>query len=951
MPEINFTCPKCGVEIEADEVAAGSVSQCPSCEFPVMIPMPGIKAGKKIGGYEIIRRLGAGGMGEVWLARQTAMDRKIALKILSPALTTNVKFVERFLKEVKTSAKLEHSNIVTAHDAGVDGTVHYLAMSYVDGVLLEDHLKFKKILPEKEALRIVRSIAEALNYAWTEFHIIHRDVKPSNIMLDRKGTAKLMDMGISKSLFDETSLTITGTTVGTPFYMSPEQARADDNIDCRTDIYSLGATLYHLVTGEVPYNGSTVLEILTKLITSPFSPPQSKNPELSAACSALIEVMMEKNPDMRPKDWNAAIEDIDLVIAGKFPRTKRPDAGTYPDMQTTNIQTPNCKTIEQPLLSETARNETTEGQKKRNSMVMVVAAFSAVIAVVLITGFVIMNNSNKLSNGKKLIGEIKTAGVEPATKKDFEKVPAKSEAIAKIPGNDSVVPPKQMSIDLGGGMNMDFVLVQPGKFTMSNNKGDQHEVTLTKAYWIGKFEITQEQYEKLTGVNPSYYKYSGKDAPIENVSWFDAVEFCRKLTDKGGKSLTKGHVFRLPTEAEWEYAARGGQNSQGFEYSGSNTLSEVASSDRSYPVGRKKPNELGIHDMSGNVSEWCADWTGPFTGEPVTDPSGPSSGLRRIIRGGCCSNRNTELFRNAHRDATEPENRSSAVGFRVVFPDLSQAPKEEIDEMKTSAIASPTKKDYENIPAKSEAIAKIPGNDSVVPPKQMSVDLGCGVKMDFVLVQPGKFMMGGKWGHLEVTLTKPYWIGKFEVTQEQYQRVTGTNPSKFKDSGMDAPVESVSWYDAVEFCKNLSEKEGKALPDGNVFRLPTKAEWEYAAIGGQNSKGFKYSGSNTSDDAAWCKNNSGDKTNPVGKKIPNELGLYDMSGNVREWCHDWFGEYPVGKVTDPTGPATGEKRVNRSGSWRDEDISCVSINFFGIVPDYRGSSVGLRLAIGYPLPE
>ena len=272
MSEISFNCSKCGVEIETDESFAGSVAQCPNCNSTVMIPMAGIRPGMKVAGYEIIRRLGAGGMGEVWLANQTAMGRKVALKILSPALTSDQDFVNRFLKEIQTAAKLEHTNIVTAFDAGVDGKIYYLAMSYVDGVLLDDLLTTDKRIPEKEALRIIRSIAEALCYAWIKFQMLHRDIKPANIMLDSDRTAKLMDMGISKSLSEEKGITMAGIVVGTPYYMSPEQTRGDSDMDCRADIYSLGATLYHLVTGEVPYDAPTSMGILTKHITDPFPP-------------------------------------------------------------------------------------------------------------------------------------------------------------------------------------------------------------------------------------------------------------------------------------------------------------------------------------------------------------------------------------------------------------------------------------------------------------------------------------------------------------------------------------------------------------------------------------------------------------------------------------------------------------------------------------------------------
>ncbi len=336
MPEIVFTCPKCQAEIEAESSFAGSVAQCPSCSSTVLIPMPGIAPGMRIAGYEIVRRLGAGGMGEVWLANQTAMDRKVALKILSPALTSNPEFVERFLKEVRTAAKLEHPNIVTAFDAGVDGSVYFLAMSFVEGALLDDLLTVDKRIPEKEALRIVRCIGEALRYAWDKFQMLHRDIKPANIMLGTDKVPKLLDMGISKSLSEDNGLTMTGMIVGTPHYMSPEQAKADCPIDCRSDIYSLGATLYHLVTGEVPYDSTSAMAILMKHMSEPFPPPQEKNPDLSDACAVLLEVMMAKKPESRPADWNAVIEDMDLVSAGEFPRTKRPAVGQSVVMQMTN---------------------------------------------------------------------------------------------------------------------------------------------------------------------------------------------------------------------------------------------------------------------------------------------------------------------------------------------------------------------------------------------------------------------------------------------------------------------------------------------------------------------------------------------------------------------------------------------------------------------------------------
>jgi formylglycine-generating enzyme required for sulfatase activity len=204
-------------------------------------------------------------------------------------------------------------------------------------------------------------------------------------------------------------------------------------------------------------------------------------------------------------------------------------------------------------------------------------------------------------------------------------------------------------------------------------------------------------------------------------------------------------------------------------------------------------------------------------------------------------------------------------------------------------------------------------------PASLTLDLGKGVTMKLVLIRPGTFIMGSpdsEQGHRanespqhEVIITKPFYMGVTEVTQAQYEAVMGTNPSKSK--GPTIPVESVTWDEAVLFCRKLSEKTG------NAFRLPTEAEWEYACRAGSKTR-FSFGDSEgVLGDYAWYKINSGSKTRPVGQKKPNAWGLYDMHGNVWEWCEDWYGEYPKGTFSDPLGPATGSARVNRGGSRGD----------------------------------
>lgn len=331
MPEIVFECPICKVEIEADQSMAGDSAVCPNCDGTIMIPLQGISKGMNIGGFELEEKLGTGGMGEVWRAKQLSIDRQVALKILSPGLVNNQEFVGRFLREGKNSGKLDHPNLITAFDAGMDKGVYYLAVSFVEGINLSDKIKMDKVLPEAEALEIIKSISEALEYAWTEHKILHRDIKPSNIMIDKKGTPKLMDMGISKSITENCDLTMSGVIMGTPYYISPEQALAKPDVDFRTDIYSLGATLYHIVTGRVPYDADTALSIITMHITDKFVLPEYINPNISAHCSTLIQIMMARKPNDRQNSWAQVIKDVKLVIAGDAPETQLKEKGVVAD--------------------------------------------------------------------------------------------------------------------------------------------------------------------------------------------------------------------------------------------------------------------------------------------------------------------------------------------------------------------------------------------------------------------------------------------------------------------------------------------------------------------------------------------------------------------------------------------------------------------------------------------
>lgn len=282
----------------------------------------------RLGGYEVLSRLGRGGMGVVYKARQTSVNRIVALKVLPSSLSKDRNYLERFSREAKVAAKLNHPNAVSVLEFGESGGLYYYAMEYVEGANVRTILEREGKIDEREALAIVLQIAQALEHAHS-LSIIHRDIKPENMMVMQDGTAKLCDLGLARqTAAEDASLTQSGAVMGTPYYMSPEQARGEKNLDIRTDIYSLGVTLFHMVTGQVPFTGTSIATIMAKHITQ--EPPLASDvePQVSLSTSRLIKKMMEKEPRRRHQDPAELIEGINRILSGApvsiFPRKIAP---------------------------------------------------------------------------------------------------------------------------------------------------------------------------------------------------------------------------------------------------------------------------------------------------------------------------------------------------------------------------------------------------------------------------------------------------------------------------------------------------------------------------------------------------------------------------------------------------------------------------------------------------
>lgn len=287
----------------------------------------GIKESKvtanQIPGYRILGKLGAGAMAVVYKAKQLSLDRTVAIKVLPKRFSENPDYVRRFYQEGKAAASLNHNNIVQAHDVGETGGRHYFVMEYVEGKTIYEDLAEGKIFSEDRALDITIQVAHALAHAHAR-ELIHRDVKPKNIMISTAGVVKLADMGLARQISDiKAAQSEAGKAYGTPYYIAPEQIRGELDIDGRADIYSLGATLYHMVTGRVPFEAPNPSDVMRKHLKENLIPPDHINTSLSAGISEVIEIMMAKDKDDRYSSAEVLLTDLEAVRNGQPPLQAR----------------------------------------------------------------------------------------------------------------------------------------------------------------------------------------------------------------------------------------------------------------------------------------------------------------------------------------------------------------------------------------------------------------------------------------------------------------------------------------------------------------------------------------------------------------------------------------------------------------------------------------------------
>ncbi len=613
--------------------------------------------------YEVLRELGRGGMGVVYLAKNKLMDRLEVLKVVNNRLSDCPGTAERFLGEIRSAARLNHANVVAAYSAVQSGDSLAFAMEYVEGEDLARLVQTQGPLPVVDACNYIQQAAVGLQHAF-EKEMVHRDIKPENLILARDGNRrilKVLDFGLAKvtrARNEDTGLTDDGAMLGTPDYVAPEQTLDAANADIRADVYSLGCTLYYLLTGAPPFKGRSLYEVLQAHQSMVATPLNLVRPEVPEELAAVVRKMMAKDPAQRYQTPMALVQALAAFV----------EQGAKGGVA--------------PKSSPSKRKWLIGGGIAGGVLLIGLLGLLAggVFRVKTPEGTLVVEvnvpNPDVYVDGKKMTvrwdqgGKKAEIRVQPGTRE------------VEVTKDGFTAFGKRVTLSDGGSLVLEARLepkprVEPGpggqpkagEGSRAGEERDDNALKLklcwcptgtTPGFWMGKYEVTQSEWAGLMGSMPTHALDKGKGDrhPIYYVSHDDATEFCRKLTDRERKAgrLPKGWAYRLPTEAQWEYACRAGTttatafgdklDSTQANFNGDwphNGAPKGPNRAKAVEVGSFRPNAWGIYDMHGNVGE--------FTATPGRHRGGSWYDSGR----NCCS----EIF------IPDPPNASEHVGFRV----------------------------------------------------------------------------------------------------------------------------------------------------------------------------------------------------------------------------------------------------------------------------------------------
>ena len=846
-----------------------------------------LQMGARLGHYRIVSLLGRGGMADVYRAEDERLGREVALKAVPPEFARDPERVERFEREVRAAAGLTHPNIVTVYEFGQGEGQHFYTMELMPGGDLKARIReHPDGMPAAEAVSVAAVVARALDYAHKR-GFVHRDVKPENILFGEDGTPQLTDFGIARAMSEGTRMTAAGMIIGSPHYMSPEQARGLA-VDGRSDLYSLGVVIFEMLTGRLPFDTGDTMAVAYAHVNDPVP----KLPSELARWQPVVDRLLAKSPEAR----YGSARELAAVLAGQG----RPQAPATPLTPPPPV-TPARHEFDPTMRSKEVSTRLIPTPKPRRgppaAFVGAALALAAVgIAYIALVGT--EDSDGPVSNGGGDSVEVLRESVRPDPPSDPdnpfefdlseavrpETEPVRPKTTSPEPMRSDPTPPRPKRFPVLGGRAVLVVETTPagaevlvdgkrvGKTPLKRSDigSGVRQVTLRHPH----YETARERGRRFRDgrvVSIRRALIRGRGALLVTASPRDAwVEVeGRRLADNtpvrleelpaGPLQVRLGapehHPLALEVEIPKDGLARLEPTLERIPY-GSLTL-EMDPSDASVT-------------MLGTESSYRRG---------MRLPEGP---YRILVR------------RNGYREARRAIEVSGDLRVRIVLERLRRAG---------------DAREFDG--------------------------------MEFVWVPAGQFRMGSTSREASrderpvtrVRISRGYWLGKHEVTQSEWQAITGMNPSYFSGCG-DCPVESVSWKDVQDYIRKLNARAG-----GNRYRLPTEAEWEYAARAGTNGDRYE----SDLDGIAWYSGNRGKRTQAVGQKAPNGFGLHDMLGNVWEWVQDWHSDYPGGSVVDPQGPGSGSDRVSRGGSWIYDAKHCRAPFRFHAKPSFRYSGLGFRL--------
>lgn len=766
----------------AEDAARKLIERNLLTEFQARVLADGDNVPLIIGDYIVVGSLGRGGMGYVLKARHRRMKRDVAIKFLLKELTASTDMRRRFEREVEAAAQLNHQNIVTAYDAGehTDGSC-YLVMQFVDGDDLSHLVKANGPLKLPQAIDVICQAAEGLAFAHDK-GIVHRDIKPGNLLLDKDGVVRILDMGLARmrpSPGDSleggahADLTNTGSVMGTIDYMAPEQALDAKSADHRADIYSLGCTLWFLLSGNPPYRSDTIMRRLLAHREQQIPSVRSLWPDAPSELDDIFKSMMAKSKEDRFPSMRH------LIVALRGLDKEDLEVGQMATMDVAEESAFSAKRSKSerftPLSSPTAPLPLSEQQIKGAKPVLP-AAIPADPTVIQNGAASSASETVTFNNNESRVARRprkKTSRPAGSSRSAVEQAPTKSLVLSKrvaliagisflaialavalwstrkpaastnntteiaqssegqqpesssppAPPPPAIAPFDAMQanvhqaawakhlgvqVETVNSVGAKMILIPPGEFLMGSTdeqvaevmkevaaahgqefadrmkkaEQPQHRVVLSKPFWIGATEVTIGQFRKFAEAT-QYQTFAEKqlatdakswtylkpgyavtdESPAAAITWADAGAYCRWLSEQ------EQATYRLPTDAEWEYACRAGTTSA--YYSGDVLLDShewsIRNSDvKAHPVATKRPNPFGLFDMHGNLSEWCQDrfdetWYGQ---SPSTDPVGPLTGVTYVLRGGNWDY--NSFMRSAYRSGRTENVFHYTIGFRVV---------------------------------------------------------------------------------------------------------------------------------------------------------------------------------------------------------------------------------------------------------------------------------------------